>query len=276
MCADTRISIDNFQEFCDWVDSRDLTSEHGSRLKAYFNKNFLGQVFNNPVELMNYIKNKGLDVNNLIKTVRNYLNYCEQADRVPIEVLTKYRKVLKLRKARTDFHVPSDEDIIKGYGLIKDHKGLEIVFSVLLTSGVRYGEAITFLETYDISKFKVYDKYAVYVMALDRGTKNINNIYITRSVYDRLFHLENSRKALKTRLKEKGCPFTWKYLRKWQYNFLIYNGVPESVADFIQGRANRSVSSSHYLARSQQADFWYEKIIEKLDKVYCSTNGCLI
>lgn len=42
-------------------------------------------------------------------------------------------------------------------------------------------------------------------------------------------------------------------IRKWNYNFLILNEVPESVADFIQGRASVTVGSSHYLEKTRQA-----------------------
>ena len=45
--------------------------------------------------------------------------------------------------------------------------------------------------------------------------------------------------------------------------FLILNGVPESVADFIQGRASVTVGSSHYLAKTKQADEWYSRIVDK-------------
>jgi intergrase/recombinase len=38
------------------------------------------------------------------------------------------------------------------------------------------------------------------------------------------------------------------------------NNVPESVADFIEGRAPESVGSMHYLSRVKQADYWYDKI----------------
>ena len=62
--------------------------------------------------------------------------------------------------------------------------------------------------------------------------------------------------------------FSLKYLRKWQYNFMLYNQIPESVADFIQGRASKGVSANHYLARSQQAEFWYSKIVSTLENVF--------
>ncbi|WP_456328114.1 integrase [Archaeoglobus sp.] len=45
-----------------------------------------------------------------------------------------------------------------------------------------------------------------------------------------------------------------KYLRKWNYNFLILNGVPESVADFILERVSITVGSMHYLVKVKQAD----------------------
>jgi intergrase/recombinase len=62
--------------------------------------------------------------------------------------------------------------------------------------------------------------------------------------------------------------FSLKYLRKWQYNFLIYNKDPESVADFIHGRSNKSIGANHYLAKSQQAGFWYWKVVGKLERLF--------
>jgi len=61
-----------------------------------------------------------------------------------------------------------------------------------------------------------------------------------------------------------------KYLRKWNYNFMISNGVPESICDFIQGRALRTVGSLHYLAKMKQADEFYSRIV---DKFPTPTNG---
>jgi intergrase/recombinase len=48
--------------------------------------------------------------------------------------------------------------------------------------------------------------------------------------------------------------FVPKYLHKWFYNLLIYNNVPESVADFIEGRSSANMGSMHYLAKVKQAD----------------------
>jgi intergrase/recombinase len=53
-------------------------------------------------------------------------------------------------------------------------------------------------------------------------------------------------------------------LRKWNLNFMIERGIPESVSDFIQGRASVTVGSAHYLAKTNQADLWYSEILPRL------------
>lgn len=67
--------------------------------------------------------------------------------------------------------------------------------------------------------------------------------------------------ALKVYFGKRGLPP--KYLRKWHYNFLIENSVPESVCDFVQGRSlGKSVGGMHYLAKTKQADRFYSRVAE--------------
>ena len=49
-------------------------------------------------------------------------------------------------------------------------------------------------------------------------------------------------------------------------NVLILNCVPESVADFIQGRASITVGSIHYLAKVKQADECVAELLIKLER----------
>ena len=124
-----------------------------------------------------------------------------------------------------------------------------------------------FLKNYDINRFKVHSNYISYSVGELRRTKKINNIYLPKFIYDKLKIITNTYHALRQRYKEHEPTFSLKYLRKWNYNFLLYNNVPESVADFIQGRSSKSVSANHYLAKSQQADFWYGKIANKFERL---------
>ena len=47
-------------------------------------------------------------------------------------------------------------------------------------------------------------------------------------------------------------------------NRYFEHGIPESVSDFIQGRASVTVGSAHYLAKTNQADIGYSKVIPTL------------
>jgi intergrase/recombinase len=61
----------------------------------------------------------------------------------------------------------------------------------------------------------------------------------------------------------KSGHMTAKTIRKWHLNTMIKEGITESVADFIQGRASFTVGSAHYLDKVQQAADQYRRIVGK-------------
>ena len=235
---------------------------------AYYKKHLYTLTFNSPIELYNYIQSKPKGIKNINNTARVYLNYAEKFDNLLSEVALKYRSMLKVKTENIDYYVPTDDKVIDSYNKIKNNKLLEIVFLVLATSGIRYIEALKFLENYDINKFTKYSNYVAYNVSDLRHTKNINNIYLPLFVYKKLYQVTKSYHTIRMNYNRTSGLFALKYLRKWQYNFLIYNNVPESVADFIQGRASKGVSANHYLAKSQQAGFWYSKVVSNLENVF--------
>lgn len=50
-----------------------------------------------------------------------------------------------------------------------------------------------------------------------------------------------------------------KYLRKFAFDKMIELGVPESVADFIEGRVPKRIGAKHYMALARQAGKFYTK-----------------
>ena len=103
-----------------------------------------------------------------------------------------------------------------------------------------------------------------YQLFYQRGQKNNYYIYLPRHLAEHLhkFHIHGS--TITHQISKTGL--APKYLRKWLYNFLIYSNVPESVADFIEGRSANAVGNMHYLARAKQADHWYVLFVDKLKK----------
>ncbi|RLI71077.1 hypothetical protein DRO97_10205 [Archaeoglobales archaeon] len=54
-----------------------------------------------------------------------------------------------------------------------------------------------------------------------------------------------------------------KTIRKWSDNFFVLHGVPESISDFMQGRASVTVGSKNYLNKVKQAVEWYRRVMDR-------------
>jgi intergrase/recombinase len=264
------LTFSNKDKFLEWLGIQSFTDTYTRQITNKF-KLLYNKSFETPLALQKHISTIKLGKKDLILAARAYLNFCEQNELCEAELVLKYKNVLKILKSRQDVYVPSDNEVLETFKLISYDKELKLVYLVLATSGIRFGECLEFLKTFDESKFKVASNVASYNIANLRKTKNINNIYLPISVYKRLFYVSNTYDGLRVKLVKKHATISLKYLRKWHYNFMLYNNVPESVADFIQGRSNKSVSANHYMAKSQQAEFWYSKIVSKLEALFLTT-----
>jgi intergrase/recombinase len=65
----------------------------------------------------------------------------------------------------------------------------------------------------------------------------------------------------------KSCSVSAKYLRKYSFDKMIELEVPESVADFIQGRVARRVGAKHYMALARQASRFYPRYLEYIENL---------
>ena len=195
--------------------------------------------------------------------IRNYINFLESNQYIHQEVARKFKAVIPRRKTGVDNYVPIDNTIVEAFRHLQSERD-KIVFKLLMFSGIRISEAIKMLTEFDESKLTVNEKFMKYSLSWDRGNKRVSYVYLPISMKNELHRFYLTHKIVGSLQKSGLSP---KYLRKWFYNFAIYNGVPESVADYIEGRAGSTVGSLHYLARTQQADFWYQKLVEKLENI---------
>ena len=122
-----------------------------------------------------------------------------------------------------------------------------------------------FLTNYDETKLKESKDFVKYPLNFIRGQKRFYYVYLPKSLKEEQHKYYINRKVIYDRIA--NAVLNPKYLSKWFYNFLIYNNVSESVADFMEGRATQTVGSMHYLSKVKQADYWCEKIVKKLEEV---------
>lgn len=65
---------------------------------------------------------------------------------------------------------------------------------------------------------------------------------------------------------EYGCVRP-KYLRKFAFDNMVELEVPESVADFIEGRVPKRIGAKHYLALARQSSKFYPRYAEYVKKL---------
>ncbi len=194
--------------------------------------------------------------------LRNLLNYAEEFDLIDDYKINKMRKVLKTVKSGADNYVPPTSKLREIY-LAIDNPQYDLLFRILAYSGLRVIEGINFLSNYNPKRLEEGDNFVRYPLFAVRHSKKVYYVYLPASMKEELKQMSVSLPGFKNYLSRRGL--SPKYLRKWNYNFLIMHNVPESVADFLQGRAAISIGSMHYLAKVKQADFWYSKITDELE-----------
>jgi len=236
-------------------------SEDYSRdILRYLDKYLNNKIIKNQEDLLDLINSVKSGRRHLCYSLRVFFNFLEEFEILDEETLSKLRKIVKIPKVGSDNYIPSNEEVIEAYRRIKNEE-TKMIFKLLAFSGIRVVEASNLLSEFDKSKLMINGKIAKYPLSMLRETKNVYYAYIPKDFTLELKRIDLSRKAIINRFCRFSLPA--KYLRKWNYNFLILNGVPESVADFIQGRASITVGSMHHLAKVKQADEWYSKIVDK-------------
>jgi intergrase/recombinase len=247
----------SFQKWIKANYSKDYLRNNISYLDRYLGE----KVIKNQMELFKIVSKVKKGKRHLAVAIRAFLNFLEAFDLMDEESLIRYRKVVKVPRTTLDDYIPEDSKVISVFREFDDERYRKF-FKFLAFSGKRAREAIWFFNHFDNSKLIVNQKIAKYPLSSNMGTKKSYYAYLPRDFALELERMKIDEKTASKYFERRGL--APKYLRKWNYNFLILQGVPESVADFIQGRASITVGAMHYLAKVKQADEWYSRIADKL------------
>ena len=143
------------------------------------------------------------------------------------------------------------------------------MYLVYVVSGIRKVEGEYLLDNLDILKCQQLDGFTKITMNYLRHNKNSYFCYLPLNVYSKLTinHKQLSISSLENEIRRKKL-IPIKYCRKWFYTKCIEVGVPESIADFYEGRTSNSIGSNHYLSKQMLADRYYkDKLLIELNKL---------
>ncbi|MDD3976492.1 MAG: integrase [Candidatus ainarchaeum sp.] len=195
-----------------------------------------------------------------IKMIRLILNYCEKKELLTTDQLAQCRKKIKTQKSGVDNHVPTDQEIQQTISQLSPNN--KLMYLVYLMSGVRKVELDYLIKNFSSLKAQQFEGFVKISMNYLRKTKNSYFCYLPLEVYSKLSanYKQLSVSNLEREIKRKKL-IPIKYCRKWFYTKCIELGIPESIADYYQGRTGNSIGSNHYLSRQLLADKNYSEIV---------------
>ena len=254
--------LDDFKGFRTWLLFKKMNRNYTTDILRYYRKYLKDYRLTTPKDLFNYLQNIDGSYHQTVIALRKYLTFLMETGEMTEQEVNPFLKVLiGDKRISVDNYIPTDEEVIKAYKQIKDER-TRLFFQIFAYSGLRSTELFKMLSEFQPEKLIYNDKFAKYQLNYFRGQKKAFYVYMPIEVAKRLGRFYKINNTVAKKLRKTGL--APKYLRKWLYNFLIYNNVPESVADFIEGRSANTVGSMHYLARAKQADHWYGLVVDRL------------
>jgi len=196
------------------------------------------------------------------RLARVILHYLDDQELITNDQLARIKKRITSIKEGIDNHVPTDQEVQETLSKLSEDNRL--VYLVYLVSGVRKIEGEYLLTNLDKLIVQEKEGFVKITMNFLRNTKNSYFCYLPTNVYEQLkANNPKSIESLNYELKSKNL-IPIKYCRKWFYTKCVELGMPDTIADYYQGRTANSVGSNHYLSRQMLADQNYSKIVTYL------------
>jgi intergrase/recombinase len=205
---------------------------------------------------------------NLNRAVRNFLNFHELKG-ANVDYLNSLRKAIPKEVATFDLNVPSEEEIKASLRKLNNAPlKYRCLWNLLLDSSLRLTEVVRLINSFD-SATEVNGFYRC-TLGYFRGSKLAFAGYFTPYT---LKLIQQNQEELDDRTAShyysKFGYVAPKYLRKFAFDTMISEdlAIPESVADFIEGRVPKKVGARHYTKLLRQADGHYGRYFSYLDKL---------
>ncbi|MFG1460298.1 MAG: integrase [Thermoplasmataceae archaeon] len=259
----TDLIVHMSDDFRTWLKANRADKRYIESLESYLTKYFTGLVLNTPQNIVEYISRMKTTSKYPILALRLYIKYLEETDQITAEHSQHLKKVLKVKKSKPDTYVPTDDRVKEAYHKLKDDRD-KLIFEILAYSGVRVTEMVKMLKEFEPNNLVKNEKFGRYSLNYSRGQKRSYYIYMPLEVSDKVKRFYKIGNKEITKIIGLRSGLSPKYLRKWFFNKTIMSGVPESVADFYEGRSPATVGSANYMDKTRQADHYYEKVVDIL------------
>jgi len=215
-------------------------------------------------------------VHHLDRALRALLNFYRDILGYPDDWVRRLKKAIPKDQVGIDINTPDEAEVFSSLVKIREiNSNYRVLWLLLLESGVRLVEAVRMLNEFDERKlYYVNERYCRYSLGMFRGMKQAYYAYFSRNLLQKIQDLKGGKKFLfspanASHYFSKHGILTPKYLRKFVFDKMTDLGIPESTADFIEGRVPKTIGARHYTLFVRKADRFYMRYyryITKLEK----------
>jgi intergrase/recombinase len=249
-------------DFITFLESRRLTSRYLKSTITYLDKYM--RVIRGPMDVVRIFS--GLTVgqkHNLIRGVQNLFSFL-RAQGFSRDYLDVLRMNLPKDEVGFDLRIPSEEEIVKSLRVISEtclkYKAL---YSLVVDSGLRLVEACRLISSFGELQVERFDGFCVVPLGYFRRSKLAYFGLMTDYTFKLVDQVkeEIDWESAVTYIRKRPGVVSFKYLRKFANDTMTNDelNIPESVADFIQGRTPKSVGARHYMQLKRKAIQFYPR-----------------
>jgi intergrase/recombinase len=203
---------------------------------------------------------------NLSRGLRNVFNFLE-AQGWSEQYLDVLRKNVPRDEFGVDLWIPEPADVVAS--LVSMSKGClkyQALYNLVLDSGLRLVEACRLLKEFREGEVERFDGFCVVELGYFRKSKLAYFGFFTDFTLSLIEQVseEVDWEAAVTYIRKCRNLVRFKYLRKFAFDTMTSDelNIPESVADFIQGRTPKSVGARHYMKLKRKAIQFYPRYAE--------------
>mgnify|MGYP000341890308 CR=1 FL=1 len=209
---------------------------------------------------------------NLLKFYRKIIGY-------PKDFIEDLKEAIPTIRTGVDTYVPSEEAIVRTLKALR-HAPLKyrLYWWLPLVTGIRpEKDAIKLITEADLSRAERIETPhgAYYFLELGwvRKTKATFVACLPDFIYDMIMAFRESGEKLSyegaRHFRRKRMPHieTLGSMRDFCYNKLLELGMPESAADFLNGRGPRTIGGKHYMDKIRQIKTFYPRYLAYLKEL---------
>jgi intergrase/recombinase len=200
---------------------------------------------------------------NLSRGMRNLFNFLE-AQGFSKDYLDTLRKNIPKDEIGFDVEVPLPEQIAHSLqAMAKGQMRYRAVYELTVDSGLRLIEACRLLSDFSAGNVEKHEGFYVAPLGYFRRSKLAYFGFFTQYTFNLLEQVKgNVDWELATNyVRKREDVAAFKYLRKFANDTMTNEelNIPESTADFIQGRTPKSIAAKHYMQLKRKAIEFYPK-----------------